>query len=107
MDERAVHRSFRARTVVAADEDDQRVVELALILHRLDDAADLVVGVHEIRGVNIGLADEQLLLVGRQRVPFLQQIIRPGRQLGVLGDHAEFLLVGENLLAQRVPALVE
>ena len=37
----------------------------------------------------------------------LQQIIRPRRQLGILRDDAEPLLVGEDLLAQRVPALVE
>ena len=43
----------------------------------------------------------------RQRVPVLQQIVRPRRQLGVLRDHAELLLVGEDLVAQRVPALVE
>src|SRR5207244_12475993 len=40
--ERAVHRSFRARTVVAADEDDERVVELAHMLYRLSVTADLV-----------------------------------------------------------------
>ena len=40
-------------------------------------------------------------------VPVLQQIVRPGRQLGILRDDAELLLVGEDLVAQGVPALVE
>ena len=61
------------RAVVAADVDDQRVVELAHVLDGLDHAADLVVGVGEIGGVDVRLADEELLLVGRQRVPLLQQ----------------------------------
>src|SRR4029453_1347619 len=34
-------------------------------------------------------------------------MLGPGRELGVLRDHAEFLLVGDNLVTQRVPALVE
>ena len=37
----------------------------------------------------------------------LQQVIRPGRQFRILRDHAELLLVGEDLIAQRIPALVE
>ena len=37
----------------------------------------------------------------------LQQVVRPRRELGVLRDHAEPLLVGEDGLAQLVPALVE
>src|SRR6476620_9211235 len=40
-------------------------------------------------GVDVGLSDEQFLFIGRQRVPFLQQIVGPGRQLGVLRDDAE------------------
>ena len=73
----------------------------------LDHAADLVVGVGPVGGEDVDLADEQLLLVGRQLIPLLQQVVGPGRQLGVLRDHAELLLVGEDRLAQLVPALVE
>ena len=43
----------------------------------------------------------------RELVPLLEQLIGPGRQLGVRRDHAELLLVGEDLLAQLIPALVE
>ena len=62
---RAVGRAFGAGAVVAADVDDQRVVELAHVLDRLDHAADLVIGVGQIGGIDVGLADEELLLLGR------------------------------------------
>ncbi len=104
---RADQCAFGARTVVAADVDDERVVELAHVLDGLDDAADLVVGVGEIGGIDLDLADEHLLLVGGELVPILQQVVRPGRHLCVLRNHAEPLLVGEDRLAQFVPALVE
>ena len=47
---RADQRALGAGAVVAADVDDQRVVELAHVLDRLDHAADLVVGVGEVGG---------------------------------------------------------
>src|SRR5208282_3798380 len=59
---RADDRAFGRGAIVAADEDDDRVVELAKVLHGLDDAADLVVGIGEIRTIHVGLADEELLL---------------------------------------------
>ena len=66
---RAVDHAFAAGAVVAADVDDQRVVELTEVFDGLDDAADLVVGVGLIRPVNIRLLDEELLLVPAERVP--------------------------------------
>ena len=54
--------SFRAGAVVAADVDDQGVVELAEVFDGLDDAADLVVGVREVRPVDVSLSGEELLL---------------------------------------------
>ena len=60
---RAVEHSLRARTVVAADIDDQRVVELAEVFNGLDDAADLMVGVGQISRIDIRLLDEELLLL--------------------------------------------
>ena len=60
---RAVEHAFGARAVVAADIDDQRVVELAEVLDGLDDPADLVVGVGEVGAVDVRLLDEELLLV--------------------------------------------
>ena len=103
---RAVHRAFGAHAVVAADPDDQRVVEQAELLDRLDDAADLVVDIGHVGGPDVDLAEVELLLVGRQRLP-LRQEVRPGRQLGVRRHDAELLLVLEDALGDRVPAVVE
>jgi hypothetical protein len=72
----ADRRAFRTRAVVTADIDDQRVIELALVLDFLDHAADLVIGIGGIGGEHLRLSCEQLLLIGRQRVP-LFQVVRP------------------------------
>ena len=63
---RADQAAFGAGAVVAADIDDQRIVELAHVLDRLDHAADLMVGVGHVGGEDLDLADEHLLLVGRE-----------------------------------------
>ena len=107
-------RAFGARAVVAADVDDQRVVEFAHVFDCLDHPADLMVGIGHVGGKDLRLADEELLLVGTERVP-LRELgaavfglpVRPRRELGIRRDHAEPFLVGEDLLAQLVPALVE
>ena len=104
--ERALQRAFGAGAVVAADVDDQRVVELAHVLDRLDDAANLIVGIGGVAGKVLRLAGIEFLLDQGKRVP-LRQVIRPGGELGVRRDHAEPLLVGEDLLAQLFPAHVE
>ena len=67
---RAVLPALGARAVVAADVDDQRVVPLAQVVDRLDHPADLVVGIGEVGGVDVGLPDEELLLLKVQAVPF-------------------------------------
>ncbi len=111
---RAVDRALRARAVVAADVDDERVVEVAEVFDRLDDAADLVVGVGLVGRVDVRLLDKELLLVPAERIP-LRQLraavdilpVRPRGQLRALGKDAEFLLVGENGLAQFFPAVIE
>ena len=65
----SVRRALGAGPVVAADVHDQGVIELAHVLDRLDDAANLVVGVSEVSPEHVGLLDEELLLVPAQRVP--------------------------------------
>ena len=91
-----------AGAVVAVDVDDQRVVEPAQVLEGLDHAADLVVVVGGVGGEDLDLPDEELLLLRAELVPGLQDVIGPGRQLRILGDHAERLLVLEDALAQLV-----
>ena len=67
--ERAGERALHARPVVAEDVDDQRVVELAHLLDRVEQAADVPVGVLLIAGVDLHLPRVQLLLAVRERVP--------------------------------------
>ena len=81
---RAEQCAFGTGAIVAVDVDDQRVVELAHVVDCLDHAADFVVGVGDVGGEDIDLAEEHLLFVGRELVPMLQQVMRPRRQLGIL-----------------------
>jgi selenocysteine lyase/cysteine desulfurase len=74
---RPIGRSFSRGAVVADDVDDQGVVELAHVLHGLDDAPDLVIGIGEIGRIDVRLPDEELLLFVAQRVPVFQQIGGP------------------------------
>ena len=106
--------SFGAGAVVAADKDDERIVELAHVFDSLDHTADFMVGVSRIGRKNVRLTDEKLLLVGTERVPFLKLgsaefglSIRPRSELGIRRDHAEPFLVGKDRLAQLFPALIE
>ena len=89
-------------SVVAVDIDDQRVFELALVLDFLNDSTNLVVGVGHIACEHLCLPGEQLLLVGRERIPVFQDIAGPGRELRIRGNHSQLLLVGEDLVARRM-----
>ena len=60
----ALRPAFGARAVVADDVDEERVVELADRLERVDQPADLVVGVLGEAREGLHLAREQALLVG-------------------------------------------
>ena len=76
------HAALGAGAVVAGDVEDERVVELAHVLDRLDDPARFVVGHLEEGGEDLGLAREELLLLGREVLPVLD-VVGLGRQLGV------------------------
>jgi hypothetical protein len=106
--------SFSAVAVVAADIDDECIVELALVFDFLNDSADFMVGVGRVGCKNVRLTNEKFLLVGTERLPFLKLrsavfglAIRPRRKLGIRRDDAEPFLVGEDRLAQLFPALIE
>ncbi len=104
--ERPLHRSFRARAVVADDVVDERVIEDAEVLERIDQPPEVVVGVLEKACVDLHLASKDRLEVVGNLVPGGNLLV-PRRQL-CLGRHdAELLLAGEDLLAQLVPALIE
>ena len=104
--EAAVRRAFGRRAVVADDQVDQRVVEDFQILERVDEPAEMVVGVLEERGVDLHLTGEDGPHVLRRLVP-RRDLGRPRRQHGVGGDDAQLLLPRKNLFAQLVPALIE
>ena len=74
---------------------------------RVDQPADVVVGVLEEAGVDLHLAREDRPACSSGVSS--QAGISAGRvgQLGVRGDDAELLLAREGLLAQLVPALIE
>ena len=103
---RAERRAFGTRAVVAVDVDDQRVVELPHVLDGLDHPTDLMVGIGGIGGEDLRLSREELLLVGRERLPF-RQLCGPRGELRICGNDAQLLLIGEDLLAHVVPAHVE
>ena len=81
----AVQRAFGAGAVVADDVDDQRVVELALVLHFLNHPADLVIGIGGVGGKDLRLARVEFLLDQRERIPARQlgaavlRLARPAR----------------------------
>jgi hypothetical protein len=102
--EGAARGAFGAGAIVAADVDDERVVELAHVFDGLNHPADLVVGVGCVGSKHFCLACIQLLLLGGERLP-LFQVIRPRGEFRIRRDHAETLLVGEDLFAHGVPAM--
>ena len=104
--ERAGDRALHAGAVVAPDPQDERVVELAQLLDRVDHATDVVVGVLREAGVDLHLAGVERLQVVGEAVPGGEGLVAR-RQLGVRRDHPELLLPGEGLLPQLVPSLVE
>ena len=104
--ERAGDGPLHAGAVVAPDPDDQRVVELAQVLDRIDHTPDVVVRVLGIPRIDLHLAGVERLQVVGHVVPGRERLVARG-QLGVRGNDPELLLAGEGLLAQPVPSLVE
>ena len=93
--------------VVSIEIDDQRVVELTHVLNGLNNATDLMIDIGLVGGEYLHLPDEQLLFDIAQLVPGLEHFVGPWLELGVGRNHTEFLLVGEDRLAQLLVALVE
>ena len=102
----AIQCSLGARAIIATDVDDERVIELANVLDRLNHATNLGISVSEEGPINVGFPDIELLGVVGQRVPF-RNGIRPSGELRVLRNHTQLLLIGEDLLPHRLVAFVE
>ena len=114
-----------AAGAVVGHQDDHRVLPLPGLLQVVEQPPDVVVGVGEEPGVDLGHPREQPLLAVRQRVPRLGDVQRrerlavgplaglgradrvDRRQLGVGRDDAHLLLPGQGLLAHRLVAHVE
>jgi hypothetical protein len=104
--ERAGDRALHAGAVITPDVEDQRVVELAEILDRVEQAADVPVRVFREPGEHLHLPGIELLFVVRQAVPRREQV-GSLRQLRVGRNDAEPLLPLEGLAPVDIPALVE
>src|SRR5262245_43134112 len=117
----AVRPALTARAVVG-DEDDDRVLELTRLLEEVEQPSNLMVGVREEAGKDLGHAAEEPLLVVRERVPRADDVERvPGLsvealllrigiergELGVRGEDASLLLSLEDEVAIRLVAHVE
>ena len=59
---RTVEHAFGTRAVVAADVDNQGVVEFTQVFDGLYDPSDLMVGVGKVGAIDVGLLDEELFL---------------------------------------------
>ena len=104
--EAAVDPALGARPVVADDVVDERVLEHAKVVERVDEPSDVVVGVLEEAGVDLHLAGEDRLQLIGHVLPGGNLLV-PRCQLRLRGHDSELLLPSQDLLAQRVPALVE
>jgi len=102
----AVQATLGRGAVVAGDVDDQGVVQLAGRLDRVDDAADLVVGVLHRSAEHLHPAGPDLLVGVAELLP-RRQGRRPGLQLGVGRDDPQLLLAGQDPVAELVVAVVE
>ena len=91
---------------VVGEEHHHRVVEQPVSLEAVEQAADLVVGVRQEAGEDLLLAGVHPTLLGAQAVPGGHPW-RPLRGRVPLGDQPHGALVGDDLVAPGVPALVE
>ena len=104
--EAALFGALRRSAVVTEDVVDDRVVEDAHLLERVDETTEVIVGVLEEAGVHLHLARED-------RLQELRHVVPCGDRVGsrcehcVGWNHAELLLPHERLLAHAVPPLVE
>ena len=106
LDERAIQIADDRSAVVAEDVEDERVVEFADFLDAVDQAADFVVRVLRQRRIHFHLPGKDLLLIGREVLPFLHRF-RVRRELGARRHDAHLDLPLEDLFAHGVPSLVE
>ena len=96
--ERARLGAFHARTVITEDVNDQCVVSETHVPNRFDHAADSVVRVLLVAGIDFHLVRIQFLHIGRGAVPHGERWITRC-EFRVWGNHTELFLTRERLFA--------
>jgi len=92
--------------VVAGNVDEQRIIQLADVVQRINEASHLGVGLlHEARK-HLGLTSKELAIISRKRVPIHDFFGLLG-QFGTSGDDAHLSLAFGCLLPGLVPTLVK
>ena len=104
--EAALGRALGAGPVVADDVVDQRIVQDLQVLQRVDQAANVIIGVLQEPGVHLHLPGQDGSLLDRHILPG-GDLRRALRQLGLGWDDAQCLLARERLGPKGIPALVE
>ncbi len=99
-------RSALGRRPVVGQDDDHRVLELAQLGQAVDEAAQLVVRVRQVRRERLHVAGVDRALDVAQVVP-RRHPLGPGRQLGVRREQPLGDLLGQRRLPPRVPAAIE
>ena len=104
--EAAAERAFHGGPVVADLPEDERVVQLADFLERVDHAPDFVIGLRGVGGKDLHQPRGDALLVPGQGSPG-GDLLRPWGQLRVGRNDAKLELALISLLTILVPTLVE
>ena len=104
--DRTLDAALRTRAIVAGNVDEQRVLGVGQLLHRIDDAAHVIIDVRAVGGEHLHHAGIDLLLIDVERIP-RREARRAFGELGVRWHDAELLLSGQRFFAVLVPAHVE
>ena len=104
--DRPLYAALRGGPVVAEDQDEEGVFELADPREPLDKPADLGVGVLGEAGVQFHKQACGPLCVGVKHLPE-RHTVDPRRKLGVLRDDAELFLARQRQFPLHVPTMVE
>ena len=101
-----VHLALGARSVITDNINEQGIVGLADFLYGTVKATYFIIRMLGKARISFHLTSEQLLLVGRERVPIFY-VFRFWAELGICGNDAELLLTFKRFLADFVPTLIE
>src|SRR5262249_15999898 len=104
--EASVKSAFHGSAVIANLPKDERVVELADLFERIDDASRFIIGLRRICGKDLHQWLGDAPLVGRKRIPG-GNFFRAWSQLCIRRNDAELELALIRFFAVLIPALAE